>query len=80
MAAPQLDQDTIIRAVRDWSRERREQLARLILMDNGQETIDPQTGRPYISSDELRGLISKPGKPAPTDEEIERLLMERYNA
>jgi len=80
MAEPQLDQETIVRAVRDWSRERREQLARLILMDNGQDTIDPATGRPYVSSDELYGLFATPGQPAPTDEDIERMLMERHDA
>lgn len=79
MAEPQIDQETIVRAVRDWPRERREELARLILMDTGQDTIDPKTGRPYISSDELYGLFATPSQPAPTDEEIERLLMERYD-
>ena len=77
MAEPQIDQETIVRAVRDWPRERREELARLILMDTGQDTIDPKTGRPYISSDELYGLFATPSQPAPTDEEVERLLMER---
>ena len=80
MAESALDQETILRAVRDWPRERREWLARMILMDNGQDTIDPKTGRPYISSDELRGLFATPGQPAPTDEDIERLLMERHDA
>lgn len=80
MAEPQLDQEMIVRAVRDWSRERREELARLILMDTGQNTIDPKTGRPFVSSEDLYGLFATPSQPAPTDEDIERLLMERHDA
>ena len=40
-------------------------------------TIDPQTGRPNVMSAELRGIGSG-GKEPPTDEEIERWRMEKY--
>lgn len=49
-------------------------------MDNGPNTIDPKTGRPYVSSDELYRLFATPGQPTPMDDDIERLLMERFEA
>jgi glycolate oxidase iron-sulfur subunit len=42
------------------------------------ETIDPQTGRPYVMSSALRGIGAGDKKP-PTDEEIERWRMEKHN-
>lgn len=78
MADTTLDQDMILRAVRAWPRAEQEQLARAILIGAGQDTtIDPTTGRPYISSQELLGLFATPGKPAPTDEDIGRLRLEK---
>ena len=74
-----LDENTILRTVREWPQRPREQqahLARLIL-DPGLATIDPQTGLPYVISSELRG-IGAGGKKPPTDEEIERWRMEKY--
>lgn len=80
MSDTTLDQETILRAVRTWPRSQQEQLARIILRDIEQEkTIDPATGRPYVSSEELRGILAIPGKPAPTDEDIERIRMEKYD-
>jgi len=51
----------------------------MIPMDNGQNTIDPKTKRPYIPSDELLGMFATPGQPAPTDVDVERLLVDRYD-
>ena len=79
MADTTLDQETILRVVRSWPRSLQEQLARMILSDTEPDgTINPKTGRPYVSSEELRGLLVTPGKPAPTDEDIERIRMEKY--
>lgn len=77
MAEPSvLDEDTILRTIREWPREQQVHLARLIL-DPGLATLDPQTGRPYVSSEELRG-IGAGDKAPPTDEDIERWRMEKY--
>jgi hypothetical protein len=79
MADTTLDQEEILRVVRSWPRSRQEQLAHRILSAVKQEqehTIDPTTGRPYVSAEELRGILAVPGKPAPTDEDIERIRME----
>jgi len=79
MADTTLDQETILRVVRSWPRSLQEQLARMILSDTEpDDTINPKTGRPYVASEELRGLLATPGKPAPTDEDIERIRMEKY--
>ncbi|MDE3230526.1 MAG: hypothetical protein KGO05_11655 [Chloroflexota bacterium] len=72
-----LDEETILRAVRAWPRTQQIHLAHRIL-DPGLATIDPQTGRPYILSAELRGIAAG-GRPAPTDEEIERWRLEKYS-
>ena len=79
MADTTLDQEEILRVVRSWPRSRQEQLAHRILSAVKQEqehTIDPTTGRPYVSAGELQGILAVPGKPAPTDEDIERIRME----
>lgn len=79
MADTTLDQETILRVVRSWPRSLQEQLARMILSDSEpDDTINSKTGRPYVSSEELRGLLTTPGKTAPTDEDIERIRMENY--
>lgn len=72
-----LDEETILRMVRTWSRERQAHLAHSIL-DPGLATLDPQTGRPYVTSAELRGIAAG-NRPAPSDEEIEQWRMERYD-
>ena len=78
MAEPSvLDEDTILRTIREWPREQQVHLARLIL-DPGLATLDPQTGRPYVSSEELRG-IGAGGNAPPTDEDIERWRIEKYS-
>lgn len=79
MAEPSvIDEETILRTVREWPREQQVHLARRIL-DPGLGTIDPHTGRPYVMSGELRGLGAGE-RPAPSDEEIERWRLEKYDA
>jgi hypothetical protein len=72
-----LDEDTILRAVQEWPRAQQLQLAHRIL-DPGGATLNPQTGRPYVASSELRG-IGAGERPAPSDEDIERWRMEKYS-
>lgn len=76
------DQETILRIVRTWPRAQQVRLARMILGDLGDtdqdDTIDPATRRPHLSSEYLRGILATPGKPPPTDEDIERIRMEKY--
>lgn len=70
-----LDEEAVLRMVQEWPRERQIQLAHRIL-DPGLGTLNPQTGRPFVSSDELRGLGA--GElPAPSDEQIERWRMKK---
>lgn len=64
-----LDEEAVLRMVQEWPRERQIQLAHRIL-NPGLGTLNPQTGRPFVSSDEL---------PAPSDEQIERWRMEKYD-
>lgn len=72
-----LDEDAILRLVREWPRDQQVQLAQRIL-DPGLGVLNPQTGRPYITSAELRGIGAGNG-PAPSDEEIERWRAEKYD-
>jgi len=71
-----LDEEAVLRMVRAWPRDQQVHLARRIL-DPGLGTLDPQTGRPYVASATLRGIGSG-GRPAPSDEEIERWRLEKY--
>jgi hypothetical protein len=72
-----MDEETILRMVQAWPRQQQVHLARRIL-DPGLATLDPQTGRPYVSSAALRG-IGAGGHEAPSDEEIERWRLEKYD-
>jgi hypothetical protein len=45
--------------------------------DSGLRTLNPQTGRPYVFSDELRGIGAR-DNPPPSDEDIERWRMEKH--
>ena len=74
---PIVDEEAVLRAVQHWPRERQLRLAHRLL-DPGLATLNPQTGRPYVSSTELRGM-GLGGRPAPSDEEIERWRMEKYD-
>jgi hypothetical protein len=72
-----LDEEAILRMVRTWSRDQQVHLAHRIL-DPGLATLDPQTGRPYVSSAALRGIAAGE-RAAPSDEEIERWRLEKYD-
>lgn len=77
MAEPQTpDEETILRMVQGLHRDQQIRLAHRIL-DSGLATINPETGRPYISSSALRG-VGLGGRPAPSDENIERWRLEKY--
>jgi hypothetical protein len=77
MAEPSmLDESTILQSIREWPREQQVHLARMIL-DPGLATLDPNTGRPYVTSAELRGIGAGNSKP-PSDEEIEQWRLERF--
>lgn len=71
-----LDEETILRAVREWPREQQIHLAQRIL-DPGLATLNPRTGRPSVASAELRG-VGKGDRPAPSDEQIARWRDEKY--
>jgi hypothetical protein len=71
-----LDEDTILRTVREWPREQQVHLAHRIL-DPGLGTLNPHTGAPYVASTELRG-IGAGDRPPPSDDEIERWRIEKY--
>jgi hypothetical protein len=70
------DEEAILRVVQAWPRSQQVHLAHRIL-DPGLATLDPQTGRPVVSSAELRG-IGAGDRTAPSDEEIERWRMEKH--
>lgn len=70
------DEDAILRVVRQWPHAQQVQLARRIL-DPGLETINPQTGRPYVMSGQLRGMAGG-DNPPPSDEDVERWRLEKY--
>jgi hypothetical protein len=71
------DEETILNMALALPRDQQIRLARRIL-DSGLATINPQTGRPYIPSSALRG-IGLGGHPTPSDEDIERWRMEKYD-
>lgn len=72
-----MDEETILRMVQAWPRQQQVHLARRIL-DPGLATLDPQTGRPYVNSAALRGIGAGDNE-APSDEEIERWRLEKYD-
>lgn len=72
------DEEVNLRVVQAWPRNQQVHLARRIL-DPGLATLDPQTGRPTVSSAELCG-IGAGNRAAPSDEEIERWRMEKHAA
>lgn len=72
-----LDEEAILRIVQRWPRGQQVHLAHCIL-DPGLATLDPQTGRPFVASTDLRGIGAGPA-PAPTDEDVERWRLEKYS-
>jgi hypothetical protein len=71
-----LDEEAILRMVQTWPRSQQAHLAHRIL-DSGLATLDPQTGRPYVTSAELHG-IGAGDRAAPSDDEAERWRMEKH--
>lgn len=74
MTAPMLDREEILRIVRKWSVTERIALADAILADTRtaqQQELQP----PAVPSSALRGILSN-GQPAPSDEEVARILDE----
>ena len=73
MSSPTLDREAILRAIQSWPHD--EQLA--LAQEIARRALMPST-RAHASFEDARGLLATPGKPAPTDEEIERWRMERF--
>jgi hypothetical protein len=74
MASPTLDRETILQAIRSWPHEEQLELAREIA-----RLADAATDiSAHASFEDARGLLETPGKPTPTDEDIERWRMEKY--
>ena len=74
MTAPMLDREEILRIVRQWSVNERIALADAILADArtaSQHELQP----PAVPSAALRGILSN-GEPAPSDEDVARILDE----
>jgi hypothetical protein len=81
MSETVLDQETILRVVRTWPQA--EQLA--LAQEIERQAIEPPAtpvsagNTAYASFEDALGLLATPGKPAPTDEEIDQLRMEKYD-
>jgi hypothetical protein len=73
MATPALDRETILRAIGTWPYE--EQLA---LAQEITRRAATSTSATHASIGDARGMLATPNKPAPSDEDIERLRMEKY--
>lgn len=75
MASPTLDRETILRAIGAWPYE--DQLA--LAQEITRRAIMSTSGAAHASFEEARGMLATSGKLAPTDEDIERLRMEKYD-
>lgn len=76
MASPTLDRETILRTISGWSPEEQLELAQEITRRVIMSAHAP--ARMHASFEAARGILATPGKPAPTDEDIERIRMEKY--
>ncbi|MGZ3582958.1 MAG: hypothetical protein ACXWQR_13920 [Ktedonobacterales bacterium] len=74
MTAPTLDRETILRIVRHWPINEQVALADAILAD-ARASMQPTMQPPAVPSAALRGILST-GQPAPSDEEVARILDE----
>lgn len=74
MPQPVLDRETILHAIEQWSHE--DQLA--LAHDIERIARAPRSRKPHTSFMSARGIMLTPGKPAPTDEDIERWRTEKY--
>ena len=74
MTAPMLDREAILRIVRQWSINEQIALSDAILAD-ARASCQPVFQPPVVPSSALRGILSN-GQPAPTDDEVARILDE----
>lgn len=74
MAASTLDRETILRIVRNWPISEQVALADAILAD-ARVSAQTEVRPPAVPSAALRGILST-GQPAPSDEEVARILDE----
>lgn len=74
MTAPMLDREEILRIVRQWSVNERIALADAILAD-ARTAQQQELQVPAVPSAALRGILSN-GQPAPSDEDVARILDE----
>ena len=75
MASPTLDRETILRAIGAWPYE--DQLA--LAQEITRRVITSTSATAHASFEDARGMLATPGAPASTDEDIERLRMEKYD-
>ncbi|HEY8326694.1 MAG: hypothetical protein ACHQ1E_09530 [Ktedonobacterales bacterium] len=74
MTAPTFDRETILRVVRQWPINEQIALADAILAD-ARASTEPTLEPPAVPSAALRGILSN-DQPAPSDDEIARILDE----
>ena len=74
MTAPTYDRETILRVVRQWPVNEQIALADAILAD-ARATTEPTLQPPAMSSAALRGILAN-DQPAPSDDEVARILDE----
>ena len=74
MASPTLDREDILRAISAWPPAEQLELAQEITY----RVITSTRATLHASFEDARGMLATPGKPAPTDEDIERIRMEKY--
>jgi hypothetical protein len=81
MAAPTLDRDTILKAVRQWSADEQVALAKEILRHADAHHTEETQQPLFVPSGALRGILAT-DRPAPSDEEVTQWLdehrMEKY--
>lgn len=75
MALPALDRETVLQIVRHWPKSEQVALAHAILADADPRTAASPQPTAIVPSTTLRGILST-DQPAPSDEEVERILEE----
>ena len=82
MTAPTFDRETILRIVQEWPINEQVALADAILAAT-HATAEPAVTPPAVPSAALRGILAN-DQPAPSDEDVARMLdeerMRRYGA
>jgi hypothetical protein len=74
MTTPTLDREAILQVVRQWPISEQVALADAILAD-ARASTQPVLRPPAVPSVALRGILSN-GQPAPSDEDVARILDE----